>query len=166
MTEDERKGGILAELRTRIIIRRFENGEMLKQDKPYNVTEHLGNVGLNEGLQLLLDMGGLGIYTSSFHSGVARCGVGTCSAAAVATQTGLQSNLAYGAMDASYPTRSGQALGFRTTFSEAQANDLWNEFTVANASGNAAVNLFRAVSVQGSKLSGQSWQLDEIVSIA
>ena len=159
-----RMGGVL--LKTKIIVRKFQDGRMLALDIPYEVSEGLGNIGLNEGIQLLLDIAGRGIYTSSFHSGVAHLGVGTFSGAPAAADAGLASGIAYRGMDTGYPTRSGQAIAWRATFTGAEANDLWNEFTAANASGDGAINLFHARSVQGTKTSGQSWELTAEVTAA
>ena len=146
------------DLRTRIMIRRFMDGRMYAKNEPYDVGVIRGNVGLNEGIGELINLL-IGAAASSFHSGAARVGVGTATNAEVATQTGLLSAAAYQPMDATYPIRSGQAVSWRGTFGGGLANAAWQEFTVANASGDAAKNLFRKASDQGTKTSGQTWEL-------
>lgn len=120
-----------------------------------------GNLLLNEGINLLLTLlaGGAG---TDFGNTNAYLGVGDSSTAAGATQTGLQAvtNKLYKAMDASYPTYgTSQKITFKSTFTSAEANFDWNEFTVANGNSDAATNLNRKVSAQGTKVSGQTWEL-------
>lgn len=120
-----------------------------------------GNLLLNEGINLLLSLlaGGAG---TDFGNANAYLGVGDSSTAASASQTGLQAatNKLYKAMDASYPTYgTSQKITFKSTFTSAEANFNWNEFTVANGNSDAAVNLNRKVSAQGTKVSGQTWEL-------
>ena len=120
-----------------------------------------GNLLLNEGINLLLSLlaGGAG---TDFGNTNAYLGVGDSSTAASASQTGLQAatNKLYKAMDASYPTYgTSQKITFKSTFTSAEANFDWNEFTVANGNSDAAVNLNRKVSTQGTKVSGQTWEL-------
>lgn len=132
------------------------------EGRPYEVSEFEGNLLLNEGIaeMLLLTVGGGG---TAFSNANAYLGVGDSTTAAAATQTGLQaaSNKFYNAMDATYPINppTGQQLVFRSTFESAEANFAWNEFTVANGNSDAAKNLNRKVSAQGTKSSGQVWIL-------
>lgn len=151
-------------LATHIMVRRFADGKMLAENRPYKEDHIYGNVGLEVGIQVMEDAF-IGAGISTFNSGVAHCAVGTFSGAASAGQTGVQSALAYGRMDPAYPARTNQTLSWRSTFSGNVANGLWNEFSVANQSG-VPVALFRKVSPQGTKLSGQAWELTAEVSIA
>lgn len=167
--EQPQHPGMLKIQKTIVMVRRFADGKMLAENRPYNVSRDEGNVGLNEGIQLLWDMAiGLVPVTSGFHSGAARVGVGSCSGVEAATDTGLWSGHGYRAMDAGYPIRSGQACAWRGTFAGEEANALWNEFTVARASGDAAgvTHLFHKNSFQGTKISGQSWELTCQVNMA
>ncbi len=119
-----------------------------------------GNLLLNEGINALWTLVAGGSETA-FNNANARLGVGDSSAAEAATQTDLQAavNKLYKAMDATYPTYgTSQKITFRSTFAGADANWAWNEFTADNG-GTALKNLNRKVSAQGTKTSGQSWQL-------
>lgn len=120
-----------------------------------------GNLLLNEGITALQNLL-TGAVETDFGNANAYLGVGDSSTAAAATQTGLQAatNKLYKAMDATYPSISGQVTTWRATFGSADANWAWNEFTVANGASGASTNLNRKVSAQGTKASGQTWQLD------
>ncbi len=119
-----------------------------------------GNMLLNEGINALWTLAAGGSETA-YNNANAELGVGDSSAAEAATQTDLQaaSNKLFKAMDASYPTYgTSQKITFRATFTGSEANFAWNEFSVRN--GNAAnKNLNRKVSSQGTKTSGQTWQV-------
>lgn len=120
-----------------------------------------GNILLNEGINLMwtLVAGGSG---TAFNNANSYLGVGDSSTAESASQTGLQAstNKLYKAMDTGYPTYgTSQKITFRSTFGGSEANFAWNEFTAANGSSDSATNLNRKVSAQGTKTSGQTWQL-------
>lgn len=120
----------------------------------------VGNLLLNEGINALWTLVAGGSETA-YNNANAELGVGDSSAAEAATQTDLQAatNKLFKAMDASYPTYgTSQKITFRATFTGSEANFAWNEFSVRN--GNAAnKNLNRKVSSQGTKTSGQTWQV-------
>ena len=140
----------------------FERGEAF-EDK-FIGENLLLNEGLNELFTLLAGTGG-----TLFDAGNAYIGVGDSATAAAATQTGLQAatNKLYKAMDGGYPTYGTlQKAIWRATFASGDANFAWNEFTVANGNSDAAVNLNRLVSAQGTKVSGQVWQLTLEISIS
>lgn len=116
-----------------------------------------GNLLLNAGINVLTNLlaGGGG---TAFNNANARVGVGDSTTAEAASQTGLQAatNKTYQAMDASYPTYgTSQQIVFRATFGTSAANYAWQEFTVDN--GTTSLN--RKVSAQGTKTSGQTWQV-------
>lgn len=120
-----------------------------------------GNLLLNEGINLVwtLVAGGSG---TAFNNSNSYLGVGDSSTAESASQTGLQAstNKLYKAMDTGYPTYgTSQKITFRSTFGGSEANFAWNEFTAANGNSDSATNLNRKVSAQGTKTSGQTWQL-------
>jgi hypothetical protein len=120
-----------------------------------------GNLGLNEGLQELIDIiCGLGTPTK-WDSANARLGVGDSNAAENATHTGLQAvaNKTFKAMDATFPQRSAQTAEWRSTFGSADANYAWEEYTVVNAADDSGKNLNRKVASKGTKASGESWVL-------
>jgi hypothetical protein len=119
-----------------------------------------GNIALNEGLQLLINLiAGTGTGTP-WNAANAYLGVGDGTTTEDATQTGLQgTNKQYKAMDSGYPVRTNQTCEWRATFAGTDANFAWNEFTVANGNSDAAVNLNRKVVSKGTKASGETWTL-------
>lgn len=142
-------------------IRKFRNDEDYKRSRPYEVKTFKGNLLLNEGINelwtILCSAGG-----TKWDSSNAYLGVGDSSAAADAGQIGLQAstNKLYKAMDATYPTYgSNQKATWKATFGSGDANFDWNEFTVSNSNSDAGKNLNRKVSSQGTKQSGQTWEL-------
>jgi hypothetical protein len=124
------------------------------------IDEFEGNVALNEGLRLLIDLiAGTGTGTP-WNAANAYVGVGDGTTSESADQTGLQgTNKQYKAMDSGYPTRTNQTCEWRATFGGTDANFAWNEFTVANGNSDAAVNLNRKVVSKGTKSSGETWTL-------
>lgn len=94
--------------------------------------------------------------------------VGDSSTAYAATQTDLQAstNKLRKAMDTSYPTRTDNALTFKSTFATGDANWEWIEWGVANAS-SAGVLFNRKVEspTLGTKTSAQSWVLTATLTI-
>ncbi len=132
----------------------------------YGVSSYLGkekiegNLLLNEGINSIWTLVAGGSETA-FNNANARLGVGDSTTAEAASQTDLQAatNKLFKAMDASYPTYgTSQKITFRTTFGSSEANYAWQEFSVDNGS-TPLKNLNRKVSAQGTKTSGQSWQL-------
>jgi hypothetical protein len=124
------------------------------------LTRFKHNLLLNEGINELFTL----ICSSSgtkFDTG-AYIGVGDSSTAEDAAHTGLQasSNKLYVAMDGSYPTYgTSQKATWRSTYTSANGNFAWNEFTVANGNSDSSKNLNRKVSSQGTKQSGQTWEI-------
>ena len=163
MTEKEKPKEIRPgriQLKTKVIVRKFANEEAHKKDNPYEVAEAEGNLGLNEGIQELWDIGcGLGTPTA-FNNANAQTGVGDSTTAEAATQTDLQAavNKTYKGMDTGYPSRSAQTVSFRSTYGGTDANYAWAEFIVRNGA-TALKDLIRKVSAQGTKTSGQTWEL-------
>ena len=142
-------------------IRKYADDQAYQADQPYEVSEFEGNLLLNEGIAVLLDLL-IGAGTPTAYSNAnARLGVGDSSAAEAATQTALQAatNKTWKAMEATYPSRASQTVTFRSVFGSTDANYAWNEFTVVNAADDTGDNLNRKVSAQGTKASGQTWTL-------
>jgi len=147
-------------------IRKYLDDAAFARGEAYEQVEIDGNLLLNEGIQALLDLG-IGTGGTAFNNTNARLGVGDSSTAESASQTDLQaaSNKTYKAMEASYPSRSGQTITFRSVFGSADANYAWNEFSVDNGAA-AGKNLNRKVSAQGTKASGQTWTLDLSITLS
>ena len=135
----------------------FERGEAY-EDRPIG-RNCLLNVGINELFTILCSAAS----GTKFDNTNAYLGVGDADTPAAApAQTGLSAvtNKLYKAMDVSFPTYgTSQKATWRATFSGAEANFAWQEFTVANGGTGAEKNLNRLVSDQGTKTSGQVWQL-------
>lgn len=148
-------------------IKKYENDEAYKDNRPFEEKIIEGNLLLNEGITRLLNLliGGGG---TTFANANAYIGVGDSSTAASASQTGLQAatNKLYKAMEATYPQISSQTVTFRSVFGSSDANFAWEEFTVANGNSDASENLNRKVSSQGTKSSGQTWTLDLTITFS
>ena len=127
--------------------------------KPYSVEEIKGNVLLNEGIGLLIDIiTGIDTTSNKWDSANAHIGVGDGTTAEDASQTGLQgTNTAFKGMDSGYPTRDGNKAIWRATFGGTEANFAWEEFTVVNASDDSGTNLNRKVVSKGTKAEGETW---------
>ena len=165
--------------RTRWTIRRFADDAAFRAGVPTAVVdangvelpavaEIDGNLLLNEGIAELWDLViGAGTPTS-FANANAYIGVGDSSTAAAASQTGLQAstNKAYVGMEPGYPSRSAQTVTWRAVFGTSTGNFAWQEFTVANGNSDAADNLNRVVSNQGTKASGQTWTVDVSITLS
>lgn len=164
--------------KTRWLIRRFaddaafargEASEVVGGDGQQLPAESVieGNILLNEGIALLLDLliaaGG-----TAYNNANAYIGVGDSATAESASQTGLQaaSNKTWNAMAATYPQRTSQTVTWRAVFASGDANYAWNEFTITNASSDTGTNLNRKTSTQGTKAAGQSWTIDLSITIS
>ena len=145
----------------RWFLKKFANQEAFEKGEAYEDKFIGENLLLNEGINELWTLV-CGTGATKFDNGNAYLGVGDSSTAAAASQTGLQAatNKAYVAMDVSYPTYgTSQKATWRASFDGSTGNFAWAEFTVANGNSDAAKNLNRLVSAQGTKTSGQVWQL-------
>lgn len=133
------------------------------------ITEFRGNVLLNEGINELWTIVCSAASGTKFDNSNAYLGVGDSATAEAASQTGLQAatNKLYKAMDGGYPTfGTSQLATWRSTFGSSEANFAWEEFTVANGNSDAAVNLNRKTSSQGTKISGQVWELSLQITLS
>lgn len=126
-----------------------------------------GNLLLNEGINAIWTLVAGGSETA-YNNANTEIGVGDSTTAEAATQTDLQAstNKLFKAMDASFPTYgTSQKITFRATFGSSEANYAWQEFSVRN--GNTAnKNLNRKVSNQGTKTSGQTWQVTVEITLS
>jgi hypothetical protein len=133
--------------------------------KPEIEEEIPGNMLLNEGIQLILDLliGGAGTVANNAN---AQIGVGDSSTAEVATQVDLQaaSNKLFKAMNATYPIRTSQTMAWQSDFTTAEANYAWNEWSVRNQAA-ADKNINRKVQSLGTKASG-TWTLTAQVTLS
>lgn len=131
--------------------------------RPEDVVEVEGNLLLNEGLQLMLDLliGAGGTVLSNAN---AQTGVGDSTTAEAATQTDLQAaaNKTWKAMNATFPSRAAQTLSFQSDFLTGEANYAWQEWSIRNGAA-ADKNLNRKVASLGTKASG-TWTLSTSIA--
>ena len=126
-----------------------------------------GNCLLNEGINnlftIICSSGGV-----KWDNANARLGVGESATPADPADTGLKgSTKTFKTMDGGYPTYGTAQKGtWKSTYGANDANNAWNEFTVVNAADDSGQNLNRKVSAQGTKVSGQVWELTVEVSLA
>jgi hypothetical protein len=140
-------------------LHKYADDAAFKQGKHFAKEVIEGNLLLNEGIGALLNLL-IGAGATAFDNLASYIGVGDSNTAAAATQTGLIGTATYVGMEAGYPQVSGQTVTFRAVFDGDTGNHAWQEFTVASGNSNAAVNLNRRVSDQGTKASGQTWTID------
>lgn len=123
-----------------------------------------GNLMLNEGLNqlwtILCSSGG-----TKYDSSNAQCGTGTSSTGETAGDSSLTAAVWKGMM-ASFPTYgTGQQAVWKSEFTSGEANQAWNEFSVRNGA-SADLMLNRKVSSQGTKASGQTWELTITITLS
>lgn len=131
------------------------------------VSKFSPNLLLNEGITALMNLL-IGGAETAFSNANSYLGVGDSATAAAAAQTGLQaaSNKVYVAVEATYPQIASQTVTWRSIFTTALGNFDWQEFTVASGNSDAADNLNRKVSDQGTKVAGQVWTLDLAITFS
>lgn len=133
----------------------------LFKDHIKSITSWKGNIALNEGLQLALEIiSGIDTTSNKWDFTNGKLGVGDSAVGEEATQTGLQgASKTYHAIDASYPQRSNQTLEYRGTYASAEGNHSWQEFTITNDTDDTGINLNRKTADKGTKTEGESWTL-------
>ena len=131
---------------------------------PDEVIEFEGNLMMNAGINLMLDLliGGGG---DDFDDTNGYLGVGNSSAAAAATQTDLQGASKSRVIIDALASISSQTLTFIATFGSAVANFAWEEVGIFNASSGGTM-LTRRVSSLGTKASGATWVLTVTLTIS
>jgi len=118
------------------------------------------NVMLTEGITQLWNLITGATAGTLYNTASSYLGVGSGVTSETAADTGLSgTNTAYVGMDTGYPVVSGTSAYWKATFDTDVANFAWEEFTVANGNTNTALNLNRKTSSQGTKTSGQQWEL-------
>lgn len=140
-----------------------EKGERTSS-KPYQVIEQ-ENAYTNAGgvalLNLLIGAGG-----TAFNNANSYLGVGDSTTAFSAAHTDLQAatNKLRKAMNATFPSLSGQVMTFKSTFTTSDANYAWQEIAIFNAS-TAGTMLCRIVNNYGTKTSSASWDLTYTLTV-
>lgn len=140
-------------------IHRYEDERAYLKRDPYKVSEFKPNLLLNEGITNIFNLIALTGGTK-WDNANAYLGVGDGTALEAPTQTGLQgANKTYKKVDSGYPSVSDQTITWQATFGPTEGNHGWKEFTLANGNSDSATNLNRKTSDQGTKVSGQVWEL-------
>ena len=139
--------------------------EFYERFSPYETIEREGNLLLNEGIALLLDLL-IGAGGTPYNNANAQIGVGDSATAAAATQTDLQAatNKLFKGMDATFPSRTNQTVTWKATFGGAEANWAWNEWAIRNSAA-AGIDLNRRVESLGTKVSG-TWTITVTVTVS
>jgi len=148
-------------------IRKFKNDEAVIKNQPYEVAKIKGNCLCNEGINEILTIIGSASSGVKYDNTNANLIVGTGSGAADPTDT--EATFTAGvkkAMMVSYPTYgTSQKITFKSSYGSGDANQAWNEFGVLNAASSGKL-LNRKVSSQGSKISGQTWELSLEITLS
>lgn len=141
---------------------------------PYETVEVDGNLLTTAGAQRLEDLL-IGAGGQAFNNANSRIGVGNSATAANAADTDLgaaagSTNRQFVTMDATFPSRSGTTVTFRSTFTSALGNFAWAEWGIDNGTANAttvtAVFLNHKIASLGTKVSGASWQFTVTVVVS
>ncbi len=141
---------------------------------PDEVTFTKGNLLVNAGIQRLEDQL-IGVTTAPYNNTNCRLGVGDTSTAAVATDTDLgaaagSTHRQFVVMDSTYPSRSGQVITFRATFTSGLANFAWAEWgiDIGTANGTTVTTplLNHKIASLGTKVSGAQWVFTVTVTIS
>jgi hypothetical protein len=143
---------------------RGKEKEFHRRFKPYEVIEGEGNCLLNTGIDEMWDLI-VGDSANHFNNASAQVGVGDSSTAAAASQTDLQAatNKTYKSMESGYPTSTTQKANFKASFGASDANYVWNEWVVKQATSAKCLN--RKVESLGTK-SGGTWTLEVNVTLS
>jgi len=134
---------------------------------PYDVIPMEGNCLLNTGIDKMWDLI-TGVVSGASHiydNAAATIGVGDSATAANATQTDLQaaSNKTYKAMESGFPTSTTQKVTFKSSFGTGDANYVWNEWVVKQATSTVCLN--RKVESLGTKSTG-TWTLEVDITLS
>ena len=147
-------------------ITKYASQEDYEKKNPYEKVRFEGNLLVNEGINYLNTMFATDAKTGTPFSNVnANLIVGTGTGAAVATdvETTFTSGVKK-AMMSGYPTYgTDQKITWKSSYGADDANQAWNEFGVLNAATGGKL-LNRKVSAQGTKVSGQTWELELEIS--
>ena len=140
----------------------------LDQVKPYETIEGEDNCLLNTGIDEMWDLitGAVTGAAHIFDNAAATIGVGDSATAAGATQTDLQAaaNKTYKGMEAGFPTSATQKATFKSSFGSADANYVWAEWVVKQATSTKCIN--RKVDSMGTKTSGSTWTLEVSITLS
>jgi hypothetical protein len=133
--------------------------------RPYDEERIEGNLLVTVGIQLLEDLL-IGAGGTVYSNANARIGVGDSATAAAIGQIDLQAatNKIRVVMDATFPSRAGTTLSWKSSFTGAVANWAWQEWGIFNGNTANVGMLNRKVESLGTKASG-TWTLQTDVTI-
>jgi len=139
--------------------------EELAKMTPYETSVEKGNLLVNTGIQLLLDLL-IGAGGTAFTNGASYIGTGSDGTAAAATQTDLLDGSAERkGMESTFPSRASQTLSFKSIFTTGDGNYEWLEIGVFNAS-TAGTMLNRKVVSKGTKEATDTWTITITITIS
>jgi hypothetical protein len=168
----------VANVKTDILVRRWESEDAYANGgTPYLVTSHENaNLITSAGWAALL--GGVAGATigTKFSGAAGRIGVGTGTGPAQVTDTHLSGDTGSGSTTSYYQLVSSAptintstapaTLTFQATYGTTVANFAWEEFGIDNFSGSSVTTIGtnsvffnHGISNQGTKVSGQIWQM-------
>lgn len=138
-------------------------------DGTHEVLEGDGNLLTTNGANALLTALTGGAITA-FNNANSNLGVGDGNGSVPTPAAGdidltAPTNKLRKAMDAAYPAVTTNSATFRSTFGSTDANWVWNEWGIFNAS-SAGTMLNHKGQGMGTKVSGATWQLSVTVSLA
>ena len=136
--------------------------------KPYETIEGEDNCLLNSGINEIWDLitGVVSGAAHIFDNAATQIGIGDSDTVAAATQTDLQAvaNKTYKGMEATFPTSTSQKATFKSSFGSGDANYVWKEWVVKQATSAKCIN--RKVDSMGTKASGTTWTLEVDITLS
>lgn len=149
-----------------VVIEKYHGDDAYNPDAtPYEVTEPVHNMLMTNGVnQLWLIATGQG--GTLYNAANCYVGAGDSTTVATATQTDLQAttNKLRRQISAA-PTIAANVCTFSATFGASDANYVWNELALFNASA-AGTMLNRFVAALGTKTNSASWTVNVAVTIS
>lgn len=148
-------------------ITKYADKEAKLQGNSYEEKVIDGNILVNEGINELLTILGSSASGTKYDNTNAYLIVGTGVGAATATDTEatFTAGVVQG-MEAGYPTYgTSQAITWKASYDGDTANQAWQEFGVLNAATGGDL-LNRKVSDQGTKTTGQVWDLELQITLS
>ena len=162
-------------------IKRFDSDRDCRKERTYDIEDAKdlflgkpqvsiidGNLLCKNGLNNLWKLAATSGGTQWSATTGSYLATGTSSTAAAITDTALGGGAVYVQQDSTYPIISGtntETCTWRSTFDGSTANQAWAEFGLFQT--NAGANMLNhVISAQGTKTSGQSWQLSLAITLS
>jgi len=143
--------------KTRTVCEKYRGVGAEREAEPYEVLEVEGNIAVNGGIALLLDLL-MGVGGTAYNAANSYLAVGSGSTNPTdPTQTALATQLARAGMESTFPSRASQTVTFKAVFNTAGSDGAWNEWAIFNNSTTGTM-LNRKVASLGTKAGG-TWTL-------